>query len=192
MRKSVPGHRKFERGGLIPSAAFESVWLTLSKHLSHPTLFSIISHLFLPISGLSSPLPWEGIPADWSPFHVASAHLSFSRSLQIISRPAGDEGALHAFCSILSGPPGPRPEKLLPRISTPILLVWGDRDTFIPVDGPIGRFFTALPKTNPNVELTVIKGGHCPHDDMHDLFHDAVLPWLEKVTKGSTPVLAQS
>ncbi|GAQ80518.1 alpha/beta hydrolase superfamily [Klebsormidium nitens] len=111
--------------------------------------------------------------------------------VEIISRPAGDEGALHAFCSILSGPPGPRPEKLLPRISTPILLVWGDTDTFIPVDGPIGRFFTALPKTNPNVELTIISGGHCPHDDKHELFHDAVLPWLEKVSAGRK-VLVQS
>jgi pimeloyl-ACP methyl ester carboxylesterase len=107
-------------------------------------------------------------------------------NLQIISQPAGDEGALHAFCSILSGPPGPRPEKLIPQITSPILLVWGDTDTFIPLDGPIGRFFTSLPANYPHIEIGVIKGGHCPHDDMHELFHDEVLPWLEKVWAGKT------
>lgn len=41
--------------------------------------------------------------------------------------PSNDPGALDAFVSIITGPPGPRPEQLVPSIPSPILLLWGDK-----------------------------------------------------------------
>ncbi len=60
--------------------------------------------------------------------------------------------------SIISGPPGPRPEKLLERISAPVLVLWGDRDTFTPIDGPVGRFFQRLPESRERTKLQILPG----------------------------------
>lgn len=99
--------------------------------------------------------------------------------MQVIRKPALDEGALDAFVSIVTGPPGPNPVQLLPNISIPILVVWGDEDPFTPIDGPVGKYFSSLPDQQPNVKLCLLKGvGHCPHDDRPDLVHEKLLPWL--------------
>uniref|UniRef100_A0A2N9G0X7 AB hydrolase-1 domain-containing protein n=1 Tax=Fagus sylvatica TaxID=28930 RepID=A0A2N9G0X7_FAGSY len=99
--------------------------------------------------------------------------------VEIIMEPTYDAGALDAFVSIVTGPPGPSPVQLMPRISLPVLLLWGDQDTFTPLDGPVGKYFSSLPSQLPNVSLFVLEGvGHCPHDDRPDLVHEKLLPWL--------------
>ena len=99
--------------------------------------------------------------------------------LQIIREPANAEGALDAFVSIVTGPPGPNPVQLVPKISTPILLLWGDEDPFTPIDGPVGKYFSSLPSQQENVQLFMLEGvGHCPHDDRPELVHEKLLPWL--------------
>uniref|UniRef100_A0A6N2N245 AB hydrolase-1 domain-containing protein n=1 Tax=Salix viminalis TaxID=40686 RepID=A0A6N2N245_SALVM len=97
----------------------------------------------------------------------------------IIRGPACDEGALDAFVSIVTGPPGPNPVTLMPALSIPILVLWGDQDPFTPIDGPVGKYFSSLPSQLSNVSLCMLEGvGHCPHDDEPDLVHDSLLPWL--------------
>ncbi|XP_010252240.1 PREDICTED: uncharacterized protein LOC104593880 [Nelumbo nucifera] len=99
--------------------------------------------------------------------------------VEIIKGPADDEGALDAFVSIVTGPPGPNPVQLMPRISIPVLVLWGDQDSFTPLDGPVGKYFSSLPFELPNLSLYVLEGvGHCPHDDRPDLVHEKLLPWL--------------
>ncbi|KAI3964026.1 hypothetical protein MKX01_014307 [Papaver californicum] len=99
--------------------------------------------------------------------------------VEIIKRPADAVGALDAFVSIITGPPGPNPIKLMRRISQPVLVLWGNEDPFTPLDGPVGRFFSSLPSTSPNITLSVLDGvGHCPHDDRPELVHKKLLPWL--------------
>nr|GMD05364.1 pheophytinase, chloroplastic [Ipomoea batatas] len=99
--------------------------------------------------------------------------------VEIIRGPANDEGALDAFVSIVTGPPGPNPVQLVPQLALPILVLWGDSDPFTPIDGPVGKYFSSLPSQLPNVKLFLLEGvGHCPHDDRPDLVHDRLLPWL--------------
>ncbi|KAH6775118.1 alpha/beta-Hydrolases superfamily protein [Perilla frutescens var. hirtella] len=99
--------------------------------------------------------------------------------VEIIRRPALDEGALDAFVSIITGPPGPTPVQLMPQINLPVLLLWGDQDPFTPIDGPVGKYFSSLPARLPTVNLFLLEGvGHCPHDDRPDLVHAKLLPWL--------------
>ena len=106
---------------------------------------------------------------------------------QIIARPAQDEGALDAFVSVITGPPGPSPIQLLSKISIPVLVLWGDKDPFTPIDGPIGRFFSDLPNTQGNVQLKMLADvGHCPHDDRPELVHNELLPWLATTCNGLT------
>lgn len=60
--------------------------------------------------------------------------------------------------SIITGPAGPRPQDLLLRIHAPLLLLWGQLDTFTPLDGPVGRYFEALPKSRDQTQLMVLPG----------------------------------
>ncbi|WVY96225.1 hypothetical protein V8G54_028376 [Vigna mungo] len=99
--------------------------------------------------------------------------------VEIIREPADAPGALDAFVSIVTGPPGPNPVVLMPNISLPVLLLWGDEDPFTPIDGPVGKYFSSLPSQQENVKLFLLEGvGHCPHDDRPDLVHEKLLPWL--------------
>ncbi|KAJ7975542.1 putative Alpha/beta hydrolase [Quillaja saponaria] len=99
--------------------------------------------------------------------------------VEIIMEPANDPGALEAFVSIVTGPPGPNPVQLMPRILLPVLVLWGDEDPFTPLDGPVGKYFSSLPSKQSNVSLFVLKGvGHCPHDDKPDSVHEKLIPWL--------------
>lgn len=103
--------------------------------------------------------------------------------MQIIKEPADDDGALDAFVSIVTGPPGPNPVQLMQKIALPVLILWGDQDPFTPLDGPVGKYFSSLPSQRPNVSLFVLKGvGHCPHDDRPELVHEKLLPWLASLT----------
>ncbi|XP_061345846.1 pheophytinase, chloroplastic [Gastrolobium bilobum] len=103
--------------------------------------------------------------------------------VEIIREPANDPGALDAFVSIVTGPPGPNPVQLMPKISLPVLLLWGDQDPFTPLDGPVGKYFSSLPSQQENVKLFVLEGvGHCPHDDRPDLVHERLLPWLASLS----------
>lgn len=105
-----------------------------------------------------------------------------SPKTQIIREPANDEGALDAFVSIVTGPPGPNPAQLIPKISLPLLVLWGNQDPFTPIDGPVGKYFSVLPAQQQNISLFVLEGvGHCPHDDRPELVHARLLPWLAQL-----------
>ncbi|PKA54652.1 hypothetical protein AXF42_Ash000487 [Apostasia shenzhenica] len=99
--------------------------------------------------------------------------------IEIIRRPADDIGALDAFISIVTGSPGPNPMSLMPKVTVPVLVLWGDEDPFTPIDGPVGKYFSSLPSQLPNVRIHILPGvGHCPHDDRPELVHEKLLPWL--------------
>jgi pimeloyl-ACP methyl ester carboxylesterase len=81
--------------------------------------------------------------------------------VNLICLPSEEEGALETFVSVVTGAdPGPRPEALIPQIAaaTPILTLWGDRDTFTPMDGPVGRYFQSLPAARENTEFVTLPG----------------------------------
>ncbi|KAF4381125.1 hypothetical protein F8388_012047 [Cannabis sativa] len=98
------------------------------------------------------------------------------------------EQLLLIFSSVLGrGPPGPNPVKLMPKISIPVLLLWGNQDPFTPLDGPVGKYFSALPAKVPSISLFVLEGvGHCPHDDEPELVHEKLLPWLAQLPASSS------
>ncbi|GAX79117.1 hypothetical protein CEUSTIGMA_g6557.t1 [Chlamydomonas eustigma] len=102
--------------------------------------------------------------------------------VDLLYRPSCDPGAVDVFVSVLTGQPGPRPWEVAPRVSAPLLILWGDSDPFTPVDGPTGQFFQSLPKTRSETVFQLLEDvGHCPHDDRPDQVHKYLLPWLESV-----------
>lgn len=102
--------------------------------------------------------------------------------VDLVAAPAGDEGALGAFVSIISGDPGPRPEAAVEAIACPLLFVWGDPDPFTPVDGPVGQWARALAATRPGTTFELLPGvGHCPQDDDPAAVARVMVPWLARV-----------
>lgn len=99
--------------------------------------------------------------------------------IELIYGPSCEEGALEAFVSIITGPAGPRPQDLIQRINAPLLLLWGEKDTFTPLDGPIGMYFQSLPNSRAQTQIKILPGvGHCPHDDVPELVNVALKEWL--------------
>ncbi len=76
---------------------------------------------------------------------------------------AGAEGALEAFVSVISGPPGPRPEAIFDNVGGPLLLLWGEQDTVTPLDGPVARFLKAAVDHRQHTDFIVLPGETCPH-----------------------------
>lgn len=97
----------------------------------------------------------------------------------MLHEPSNDPGALETFVSVITGPPGPRPEELIPAITAPMLLIWGDADNFTPSDGPVGKYFQSLPEKRANTKFIHLPGvGHCPMDEASEEVHEILLPWM--------------
>ncbi|GJD09754.1 Uncharacterized hydrolase YugF [Galdieria sulphuraria] len=99
--------------------------------------------------------------------------------VEMLHLPSLDEGAEHVFLKTLGGSPGPSPEELLPSISCPILMLWGEDDPWTPYRK---GFHPGIKFPNYNKNLKLISfpdTGHCPHDERPQLVHQILLPWLQ-------------
>ncbi len=71
---------------------------------------------------------------------------------------------------------------IFPLCSAPMLVLWGKLDNFTPSDGPVGRFFQALPSERSSTSFVLMEGlGHCLNDEAPELVHKELLPWLQQV-----------
>ncbi len=96
--------------------------------------------------------------------------------VEMLYAPACDPGAQQVFASILTAPAGPHPRDLLPRVSCPLLVLWGDADPWTPVTG--GQIFQQ-PHWPAAIEFMAIpQTGHCPHDERPEIVNDRILTWL--------------
>jgi pimeloyl-ACP methyl ester carboxylesterase len=99
--------------------------------------------------------------------------------VRAILGPAADPAAAEVFARVLTGDPGTSPFEMVDSVRAPILAVWGDRDTFTPLDGPTGRLFTRLALERPDsAAMRVVEAGHAPHDDNPQAVINVLLPFL--------------
>ena len=101
--------------------------------------------------------------------------------VEILHKPSCDPGAQQVFASILTAPAGPGPSELLPQISQPLLVLWGDADPWTPISG--STIYQDLAKTKESrVTFNPIEGaGHCPHDECPDRVNPLIINWLPTV-----------
>ena len=98
--------------------------------------------------------------------------------VEILYRPSCDVGAQKVFASILTAPPGPRPNQLLPNIQHPLLVLWGETDPWTPIQG--AKLYQAM-AADPSRSVTfhsIPETGHCPHDERPEVVNRLVLEWL--------------
>ncbi len=97
--------------------------------------------------------------------------------IELIYTPSCDVGAQKVFASILAAPPGPQPTELLPKVSQPLLVMWGEADPWTPISG--AKVYQDLAEELSHVQFTSIPDtGHCPHDERPEVVNARLLEWL--------------
>lgn len=98
--------------------------------------------------------------------------------LDILSQPAYDQGAARALRAMVNQTGAIEDytaRRVLPRLTMPILLLWGQQDRMVPPS--LGPLFT---RYNPHLELRELAdAGHCPHDECPAAVNTILLDWLQ-------------
>ncbi|MEM8505620.1 MAG: alpha/beta fold hydrolase [Cyanobacteria bacterium P01_D01_bin.1] len=99
--------------------------------------------------------------------------------IDILHGPACHPGAQRVFASILTAPPGPRPSELLPQVTQPLLVLWGEKDPWTPIQAAdIYQEMAADPQANVTFHA-IPETGHCPHDERPEVVNRLILEWME-------------
>ena len=112
--------------------------------------------------------------------------------VDILSSPAYDQGAANALRAMVTtmakaGIPQYTAKELLPQLSIPILLVWGQQDIMVPPK--LGPLFA---QCNPRINLIELEqAGHCPHDECPDRLNPILQNWLDTMVPVQEQTLTQ-
>ncbi|MGB3768726.1 MAG: alpha/beta fold hydrolase [Phormidesmis sp.] len=110
--------------------------------------------------------------------------------IDILHGPACQPGAQKVFASILSAPPGPKPSDLLPKVTQPLLVLWGEKDPWTPISAA-GIYQKLADDPQKNVTFSAIANtGHCPHDERPEIVNPLILDWMSAAS--ATPAQPQS
>ncbi|MFK0731571.1 MAG: alpha/beta fold hydrolase [Gloeotrichia echinulata GP01] len=97
--------------------------------------------------------------------------------VDLLYTPSCDPGAQEVFASILSAPPGPSPQELLPKLERPLLVIWGADDPWTPITG--AKIYEEARENGKDIKIIPIpNAGHCPHDEVPDLVNAQIVDWL--------------
>ncbi|KAM7502858.1 hypothetical protein LguiB_001762 [Lonicera macranthoides] len=100
--------------------------------------------------------------------------------VEAILLPGLEPGAADVFLEFICYSDGPLPEELLPQVKCPVLVGWGDKDPWEPIE--LGRAYADFDSVESFVVLPNV--GHCPQDEAPHL----VNPLIESfVARHSTP-----
>ena len=106
--------------------------------------------------------------------------------IDILHSPACQLGAQKVFASILSAPPGPRPSDLLPKVTQPLLVLWGEKDPWTPI-AAAGIYQKLADDPQKEVVFSAIANtGHCPHDERPEIVNPLILNWIDTAIPAQT------
>lgn len=101
--------------------------------------------------------------------------------VEMLYQPSCDRGAQKVFASVLTAPPGTSPKQLLPNLTLPLLVIWGEKDPWTPVSG--AKIYQDLAERNTDVRFEIVKNaGHCPHDENPQAVNAKILQWLSSLS----------
>jgi pimeloyl-ACP methyl ester carboxylesterase len=99
--------------------------------------------------------------------------------VQLLREPALTPGALDVFLSFITYDSGPVPEDLMPLLSSPSLVIWGEQDKFEPYKE--GRALRHYATVEQFVALPGV--GHCAHDEAPDVVNQLVGDFIASNSK---------
>jgi len=99
--------------------------------------------------------------------------------VDIIAGPPQDRGSIRALAALVksSSSPSysPSVKEVLPKLTVPMLLIWGQKDRIVP---PV--LASDFVKYNNKLELLKIDDvGHCAHDECPELVNKTILDWIQ-------------
>ncbi|XP_062082202.1 pheophytinase, chloroplastic [Humulus lupulus] len=106
--------------------------------------------------------------------------------VQSILLPGLEPGARDVFLEFICYSGGPLPEELLPRVKCPVLIGWGDKDPWEPIE--LGRAYKNFDSVEDFVVLPNV--GHCPQDEAPNLVNPLVKSFVARHATSSTANLA--
>ncbi|MBD2139257.1 alpha/beta fold hydrolase [Anabaena sp. FACHB-1237] len=100
--------------------------------------------------------------------------------VDILYDPSCHPGAKEVFASILTAPPGPTPDELLPKVTSPLLVIWGENDPWTPISG--AKIYENARENGQNIQVIPIpNAGHCPHDEVPEIVNQQILNWCNNL-----------
>lgn len=99
--------------------------------------------------------------------------------VSLLLAPAFDEGAVDVFLAFIRYSQGPIPEDLLPQLTCPTLMLWGQVDPWEPIE--LARSYADYPAVENFIELEGV--GHCPQDEAPELVNPILADWIAEKNK---------
>lgn len=103
--------------------------------------------------------------------------------IEILLKPARDPGAADVFIAFISYASGPLAETLLPLLTFPVLMIWGEDDPWEPLH--LARSLACFPQVRDFI--TIPRAGHCPMDEAPDEVNAVLLAWGDRLPSASKP-----
>ncbi|MEL4894137.1 alpha/beta fold hydrolase [Crocosphaera sp. Alani8] len=98
--------------------------------------------------------------------------------VDLLLKPAQDQGAVDVFLAFTGYSQGPLPEDLLPRLTCPTILLWGDKDPWEKIE--IGQEWANYPTVDQFIPLENV--GHCPQDEAPELVNPILEEFITKLS----------
>lgn len=146
------------------------VVMAVKKLVASPLLLKPIFHL----------VRQPGFVRRWASLAYAKPEAITDELIEILAGPPQDRGAPRAFMALFRSAIAinfsPSVKAILPSITAPMLLIWGQKDRFVP---PIlTHKFTQY---NENLEVLNLENvGHCPHDECPERVNQVILDWVNR------------
>ncbi|MDF5715740.1 MAG: alpha/beta fold hydrolase [Rhizonema sp. NSF051] len=119
------------------------------------------------------------ILSSWAASAYARRDAITDELLDIFVTPTQDENAVRAFIAIFKAATrptySPSVKMLLPTLQIPMLLIWGQKDRWVPP--ALAQQFAQY---NQNLQLLTLENvGHCPHDESPEQVNKIILDWID-------------
>jgi len=121
-----------------------------------------------------------GVLRRWASLAYANPEAITDELIEILAGPPQDRGSARAFSALFKAAMGvnfsPSVKTVLPTLTIPMLLIWGQKDRFVPP--VLGSQFAQY---NEKLQLLNLEDvGHCPHDESPEQVNQAILDWIER------------
>ncbi|KAG9451396.1 hypothetical protein H6P81_011361 [Aristolochia fimbriata] len=90
--------------------------------------------------------------------------------------PGLEPGAADVFLEFICYSGGPLPEELIPQVKCPVIVAWGDKDPWEPIE--LGKAYGEFDTVEEFVTLPNV--GHCPQDEAPELVNPLVVNFVAR------------
>ncbi len=115
----------------------------------------------------------------WAAIAYANPEAVTDELIDILAGPPQDRGSARAFVALfkatISANFSPNVKQILPNLTIPMLLIWGQQDKFVPP--ALAQQFAQY---NQNLQVLQLENvGHCPHDENPEEINRVILDWID-------------